>query len=142
MKLFSKIVTLVVTSLLLVSCTQEPPPKDKNGDLPQDVLLKVYDLMKSKKYDEAQKYYSPTYIKELVTDHKRSFQEYAEKEVLNYITGKATCEKINNSYHDQKWEITLKMVNPAVKKYIPGRVCNLAIQDGEWKIVLWTEYKK
>ena len=131
---------LIFAILFFVSCGSKKPQADSKGNLPQDIALKAFKLIDEEKYDEAEKYFSKKYIKGLITDHDRTFKGSGKGLMVEYRKGTPSIGEIQLSRQSEiLWIIPLDIRNPKTNEFINGWALDMAILDGEWKIVTWED---
>ena len=131
---------------LLLGCSSQKAPIDRNGKTPQQVLLETYTLITQGKYVDAKKNFSDRYIEELITSKGRTFFDFhSDPHGVDTRGWKIEWLKTNligNNYNDNVWRANLDVDAGKGKENPPGVVHDFHIIDGAWKIILWSVYPK
>lgn len=139
--IFSRIAVLSLLLALLLGCTKAEPPLDSNGYTPQQVLLTTYIAIVEGRLDDAKANFSPTFIETMITKNNSTFAEYC-KNIEGWQVEWLKTKLMGNDYNDELWRVKVIPDEGKGKENRPGIVQDLALIDGQWKVVFWGNYPK
>lgn len=141
MTLFYRLPVALAAAFLIAGCSAEQPPLDSEGKTPQQVLMETYTLILEEKYTEAEKRFSPEFVKALITDNKSTFVEYCNN-TKGWQREWLKTKLVGNDYNENLWRVKIIPDEGKGAHNGPGIVQDLYMIDGEWKIVFWQHYPK
>ena len=119
------LVVIAMANLGLFGCGGNPP-KDKNGNLPDDVVRNFIELCEAEKYEAARKlWYGPAMLPASV---QRKFEDFCARYKR---IGLKNC-KILKAHKDKGvWRVHIHFEEEGKKKSV---FFDLEIVDGEWRM--------
>ena len=132
---------LVVAAALLAGCQSAAPPPDVDGKLPQDVMLEVYTAVLEGRYADAEKRFSPAFVKTFMTDRNLSLEQYTEY-TRGWKVEWLKTELVGNDYNDDLWRVRTTPDAGRGKSNPAGAVNDLYLIDGHWKVAFWDHFPK
>ncbi len=126
--------------LLVTACSEQAPPLDKNGKSPDTVLLETYQLILNGKLNEAKVAFDPRLLQAVLPPtNPDTFESFYEKQTADWKRELLKTAVVGNDYSDAVWRVRIWNDDGTGSA---GAKQDLAIIDGEWKIVLWSDFSK
>ena len=131
----------VLATALLAGCQSATPPTDVDGKLPQDVMMETYVAVLEGRYAEAERRFSPAFVKTFMTDRNLTLEQYTEY-TRGWKVEWLRTELVGNDYNDAMWRVKIIPDEGKGAGNGPGIVHDFYQIDGAWKIVFWNHYPK
>jgi hypothetical protein len=129
---------LVILVCLCSGCKGPPPPPDKKGKLPQDVLKEAIQAMIQGDYEKAEAAFTSDYLDKYCTKGKMTFQEYCEKNTMadwqkdRPLHAEAEPSKVG----PDMWRVEVFYYEKDdTTRGTMGSVKTMKLIDGEYKVV-------
>ena len=140
LQVLTRFIPAVLVLMLVAACGNEPPPTDAQGQSPDDVLLATYLKILGGDLAAAKQAFDPRLLKAVLPPtNPDTFESFYQKQTADWQPGLLRTKIVGNDYSAQVWRVRIWSDDGSGSA---GAVQDLALIDGEWKIVFWGDYPK
>lgn len=131
---------LLALILFVTACGEQAPPLDKNDKSPDTVLLETYQLILDGKLIEAKATFDPRLLQAVLPPtNPDTFESFYQKQTAGWQRELLKTAVVGNDYSDAVWRVRIWNDDGTGSA---GAKQDLAIIDGEWRIVFWGDFPK